>query len=230
MRLAGALARAEAWLVEPVEAREEPRLTVAAGLRPVVAVFGLARGCGATVVARALAVELAGRDRDGAATVSVPDGASAPALASGAAGRLSKALDDVPGCSTRASGSLCLVAGADTLRLVDTARHFAPLVLDEGGGPVGGVGASAADHLVLIGSPAVDPALAAVAGACLRRLGTEPIVVLNRAREPGGWESSAAVVLPESRLAARLALAGREPPGDLGATIAELADLLGAPR
>jgi hypothetical protein len=34
----------------------------------------------------------------------------------------------------------------------------------------------------------------------------------------------ATVELPESRLGSRIALAGREPPGALGAAVAELAD------
>ena len=39
-------------------------------------------------------------------------------------------------------------------------------------------------------------------------------------------EGRATLVLPRSRLAARLALGGREPPGEFGRAIARLADLV----
>ncbi len=59
----------------------------------------------------------------------------------------------------------------------------------------------------------------------LRRVGPEPITVLNRALgDDGPWTGRAGVELPESRMGAQLALAGREPRGDLGRALAELAD------
>ena len=60
--IAAALAAAGAWLLDPAEPARPETLTAPAALRPVVAVFGLAHGCGTTVVARALAAELARRD------------------------------------------------------------------------------------------------------------------------------------------------------------------------
>src|SRR6266545_3275945 len=63
------LAAAGAWLLDPAEPAPVETLTAPAALRPVVAVFGLARSYGATVVARALAAELARRDALGAAAV-----------------------------------------------------------------------------------------------------------------------------------------------------------------
>ena len=78
--LATALARVEDFLLEPAEPRLEE--SPASSLRrPVVAVFGLARHCGATTVARALAAELAARDA-GAAAVSSPMPAAGIPLAS----------------------------------------------------------------------------------------------------------------------------------------------------
>jgi hypothetical protein len=63
------------------------------------------------------------------------------------------------------------------------------------------------------------------------RVGPEPIVVLARARgEADLWDGRFAVSLPESRMAAQAALAGRSPRGALGAALAELADLIGAGR
>ncbi|MGH2744748.1 MAG: hypothetical protein ACRDN8_20155, partial [Thermoleophilaceae bacterium] len=65
----GALAAASSFLLEPAVPEPESFSPTPTGLRPLVAVFGLARGCGVTVVSRALAAELAGRDVEGAAAV-----------------------------------------------------------------------------------------------------------------------------------------------------------------
>ena len=83
-------------------------------------------------------------------------------------------------------------------------------------------------EVVVVATPAVEPALAAVAADCLGRLDREPIVVLNRTSprqtEPSRWDGHARHVLPESRMGAQLALSGREPRGSLGRAISELAD------
>jgi hypothetical protein len=220
------LAAAASWLLEP--AAPSPGAVVAAPAppRPVIAVFGLARGCGATVVSRALAAELASRDADGAAAVHCDARARAIPLATQAAARLARVLAEVPGADARAVGRLCLVGGAEGTALAEASRHHAPLVLDAGSTSLGGVPAALADQVVLVATPAVEPALAAVAGDCLERLGHEPIVVLNRA-EATGRESplEGAHPLPDARMGAQLALGGREPRGELGRAIAELADL-----
>ncbi len=212
------------WLLEPAEPEAAPPAG-AVGPRPVIAVFGLSRGCGATVVARALAAELAARDSAGAAAVSCEVRGSAVSLATQAATRLARALADVPGAATRAVGRLCLVGGADELALADCARHFAPLVLDAGSGGLGGRPAALADGMLLVASEASEPALAAVAAACLARVGPEPFVVVNGAGN-GAWRDRAAVMLPRSRMGAQLALGGREPRGELGRAIERLADLV----
>ncbi len=224
--LSTALAAAGAWLLEPARPAVEPVVSAPGALRPVVAVFGLRRGCGVTVVARALAAELAGRDATGAAAVHCDARAAGIPLATRAAGQLARMLAEVPGADTRAVGHLCLVGGAECGALADTARHIAPLVLDAGASALGGVTAALADEVVVLGNPAVEPALAGVAVECLARLGHQPIVVLNRGRADldADWSARAAVVLPESRMGAQLALGGREPRGPLGRAIAELAD------
>ena len=222
--IGAALARVEDWLLEPAEPRDAPGHTPSMATPPVVTVFGLARGCGATVVARALAAELATRHQ-GAAAVASPLPSGGIPLASGAALRLSRALADVPGARTRASGRLCLVDGSAPAALVDGARALAPVVLDAGDEPVGGILASLADCVVLVATPSVEPALASVAAGCLARLGREPFVALNRCRTASGWAGTAAVELPESRMAAQLALSGREARGELGRAVAGLADL-----
>jgi hypothetical protein len=217
--LAAALATAGAWLLEPAEPVQEPELAAPALPRPVIAVFGLARGCGATVVARALAAELASRDVHGAAAVHCEARVAGIPLATHAATRLARHLADVAGAETRAVGRLCLIGRADARALADTARHLAPLVLDAGSSSLGGVPAALADEVLVVSGPSTEPALAAVAADCLARVGHDPIVV-RRAREP----SPAAHVLPDSRMGAQLALGGREPRGELGRAIAELAD------
>jgi hypothetical protein len=205
--LAAALASAGAWLLEPAEPVREAELAAPALPRPVIAVFGLARCCGATVVARALAAELASRDVHGAAAVHCEARAAGIPLATHAAMRLARHLADVAGADTRAVGRLCLVGGADAGALADTARRLAPLVLDAGSSSLGGVPAALADEVLVVSGPSTEPTLAAVAADCLARVGHEPIVVRNRAREP--WP--AAHVLPDSRMGAQLALGGREP-------------------
>jgi hypothetical protein len=226
--IAAALAAAGAWLLEPAEPAPAQPPTAPAALRPVIAVFGLARGCGVTVVARALAAELARRDAVGAAAVHSDSNAAGIPLATPAAGRLARALAEVIGVDTRAVGRLCLIGGADSALVVDSARHAAPLILDVGATALGGAPAALADEVVVVATPTVEPALAGVAAECLGRLDREPIVVLNRTRpsrgEPQAWSRRAAHVLPESRTGAQLALSGREPRGILGRAIAELAD------
>jgi hypothetical protein len=223
--LGAVLARVEDWLLEPIEPLEGLNEAQSQGPPPVVTVFGLARGCGSTVVSRALAAELASR-HGGASAVASPLPAGGIPLASSAAVRLSRALADVPGARTRATGRLCLVDGSQPAALVDGARGLAPVVLDAGGEPVGGVHAALADCVVLVAAPTVEPALASVAGGCLARLGREPLVALNRCRLHTEWAGASAVQLPESRMAAQLALSGREARGELGKAVAELADLV----
>jgi hypothetical protein len=219
--MAGALGAAGSWLLEPPERAAAPA-AVQARERMVVAVFGLTRGCGATVVARALAAELGTRDCGAAAAVACDAPGTGVPLATPAAGRLARTLADVPGAATRALGRLCLVGGADPLALADCARHHAPLVLDAGSAVLGGSPAALADATVLVTSPASEPALAAVAAGCVARVGPEPLIVVNAGR----LADHAAVTLPRSRLGAQLALGGREPRGELGRAVARLADLV----
>jgi len=78
--------------------------------------------------------------------------------------------------------------------------------------------------------PRTEPALAAVVARSLGRVGPEPLVVVNRAEEGGqtSWSGRGAAELPDSRMGAQLALAGREPRGDLGRAVALLADRIEA--
>jgi hypothetical protein len=224
--LAAAVARVESFLLEPAEpvaAKHEP--PAVAPPRPVVAVFGLARRCGATVIARALAAELAGRDPAAAAAVASAGPRGGIPIATPAAGRLAESLADVPGATATAVGRLCLVEGAEPPALADVARHHAPLVLDAGNRAVEDLAASVADRVVLVAAPSTQPALARVAAACVRRAGREPLIVMNRAEANAEADPVPALALPESRMGAQLALGGRLARGELGRAVAALADL-----
>src|SRR3954470_3118439 len=163
-----AVSRAERWLLEPPPPR--PRAAEPAPeVRPVVAVIGLGPRCGATTVARALAVELARRARGGAALVSAAARAPAPALATAPARRLARAL---PPDVASAAGRLCLVVDDDpSLRELATSRP-APLVLDapHGRAPAGAL--ARADVGVLLASPRIEPALADAVAASFSRDGS----------------------------------------------------------
>jgi hypothetical protein len=219
---ASAAAAVESFFLEPVAPSPAADSAEPPEQRPVVCVFGLGRGCGVTVVARALAAELAVRDPAGTAAVCCDASPAGIPLATHAAARLAQLLDDVPGAEPRAMGRLCLVGGADPLRLSDTARHHAPLVIDAGSAALGGAPATVADRTVIVTTASIEPALAHVGAECVARTGPTPIVVLNRAPhdQPGS------LALPNSPLGARLALGGREARGALGVAIAALADLI----
>jgi hypothetical protein len=219
--LATVAAAVEGFFLEPVEVEPSAEAARPPEQRLVVCVFGLARGCGATVVARALAAELAARDPAGAAAVSCDARPAGIPLATHAATRLARTLEDVPGAGARAVGRLCLVGGADPLRLSDTARHHAPLVIDAGSEALGGAPAAVADRVLVVTTNGIEPALARVGAECIARVGPFPVIVLNRAPhdQPGAF------AVPNSPMGARLALGGREARGELGRAIAELADL-----
>ncbi len=226
--LAAALGAAVDWLVEPAaDAPTAPPAEVVVERleeRPVVAVVGLRPRCGATVVARALAAELAARDPGGAAAVTATGapGGGVP-LGLPAAGRLARTLTPVSGGTARACGRLCLVPVADTVRLADATRYLAPLVLDVGDPQEAHAAAAIAGAVVLVGGRGIEPALATLVAESLARVGPEPVIAWNRGGEHDP-PASAAVQLPEARLGARLALAGREPRGPLGSAIRSLVE------
>lgn len=230
--LAAALAKAGAWFIEPAEPVARP---VGVRARPAIAVVGLAAGCGTTVVARALATELARRDGAGAAVVAGGTGAGAMVPGGPAATRLARAIGTAGGLALGTAGRLCLVTGDETATVVDSARHLAPVVLDLGSAEPAGIGASLADHVVLVAPPRTEPALAAVVAGSLGRIGPPPMVLVNRVGATSGddadrWSGRAAFTVAESRTGARLALAGRDARRTLGTAISELADVCESPR
>ena len=229
---ASALAKAEAFLLEPVEAAARP---AAITLRPVVAVVALATGCGTTTVARAAAVELARRDSSGAAAVAGAATAGPLAVAGSHAGRLARAVGAGAGERVRAVGRLCLVEGCRPEALAGAVRHLAPLVIEVPYGDPAGVAVSLADHVLLVASPGVEPALATAVAASLAGIGPRPQVVLNRAIDDDngdveGWARGPVMRIRRSAAGARLALVGRDPRGALGGGVAEIADACAAVR
>jgi hypothetical protein len=232
---AGLLSAVADLFVEPLEPAEPPRaeaeLAWTRMARPVVAVAGLAPRCGTTTVARALAAELGLRDDGGAAIVSTEavSGGGIP-LGTPAAGRLGRAVQRSLPAQTRAVGRICLtVADRGDATLVDAARDLAPLVLDVAEPARISVAASLVDAVVLVGGPGAEPALAAVLAESLCRVGPEPVVVLNRDRDADErWEGRCALRLPDARMGAQLALAGREARGELGRAVARFADVVAA--
>lgn len=224
--VASALTAAAGWLVEPADqAGESSYGCQVAGEHAVVAVVGLAPGCGATAVARGLGAELAERDEDGSCVVTAASTGGGVALGLPAAGRLARSLAHLPGVSARACGRLCLAEGGDNASLAGAMLYRAPLVLDVASPQEAWVAAALADFVVLVAKPDVEPALAAVMAESLGRGADGLLIVLNRtAEEQGRWAGRAGLVLPESRMGAQLALAGREPRGALGRALADLAD------
>ena len=221
------LARAEAWLLEPAGADDSapasappasaPAPASPAPARLAVSVVGLARGAGATTVARALGVELARRDPGGVAVVmSERPAAAALPFATPAALRLARSLRALGCDGVRATGRLCLAAGLSL-----PVGLAAPVVLDAGRT---GTGTGGAGRTVLVAGAGAEPALAQVVFASFARGGRAPDLVASRVEDAAQWEAIGALVVGESRLASLRALAGREPGGRLGAVVRELAD------
>lgn len=225
--VSGLLRRAGEWLIEPAPdvggRRTGPLAVVPPRSYPLVGVVGLARKCGATTIARALAAELASR-HGGAAVVAspgrpavVPLGSSAPAA------HLAQTLARLD--ERRAAGRLCLAACADAEVLASVTREVAPAVMEVEPGCAALDAARVLDRILLVASPGLEPALAAAVAETIAAVGEPPLLAVNRAVDHGPWLVHAEVLVPDSRVGARLALAGREPRGWLGKAVKQLADL-----
>ncbi len=227
--VSGLLRRAGEWLVEldataaPSPAGKAALAAVPSRSYPLVGVVGLARRCGVTTIARALAAELAKR-HGGAAVVAsparpavVPLGSSAPAAL------LVETLAQLD--ERRAAGRLCLAACADAGMLAATTRQVAPAVMEVQPGSAAVEAACVLDRILLVASPRLEPALAATVAETIAAVAEPPVVAVNRAPDHGPWLLHADVLVPDSRVGARLALAGREARGWLGRAVGQLADL-----
>jgi hypothetical protein len=222
--VANALTSVADWLVQPADQVVAVREHAPdASPRLVVAVAGLRRRAGATTVARAIGAALAAGDRAGACVVTSPGGGAAVPLGLPAAGRLTRRLAPLVTGRTRACGRLCLVDGTDQATLCTVALGFAPVVIDVATPAEAASAASLADHVVLVADPGTEPSLAAVIAESLAVVGPSPVIVVNRhGRASERWKGEDHLGLPESRLAAQLAAAGREPRGPMGDVVADL--------
>jgi hypothetical protein len=221
------LRRAGEWLVEPapdvVPARPQ-RLTVVPPRRyPLVGVVGLARRCGATTVARALAAHLASRNGGAAVVASPTRPAIVPLGSSAPAAELAETLAQLD--ERRTAGHLCLAACSDAELLASATRQVAPAVMEVEPGCAALDAARVLDRIVLVASPALEPALAAAVADTIAAVAEPPAIAVNQASDHGPWLMHADVLVPDSRVGARLALAGREPRGWLGKAVEQLADL-----
>lgn len=227
--VASALTSAAGWLIEPAPAPEVVEPAPAhREPRPVVAVAGLRRGAGVTTLARALGAALGVRDPCGACVVTAAAGGASVPLGLPAGGRLSRRIAPFIDGRARPCGRLCLVEDADRACLSAVARDVAPLVLDVSDPAEAAAAVSVADHVLLVAGPETEPALAAVVAESLGLVGPPPLVVVNRSgRASERWAAEPHVPVPESRLAAQLAGAGREPRGPVGQAVAALAERVG---
>ena len=222
--VAAALAHVEEWLLDPAEGGGTDRQAPAPDEPPIVAVVPLAPRCGSTTVARGLGAVLATRSAVGAALVCGQSGNVALSLSTPAASRLGRSVGAWVDAPNRVSGRLCLVEGDARIARAAALRNQCALVVDVTYGADASEAAALADLVVLVAAGDTEPSLAAVVGAALARSGPEPLLVLVRADADSPAREHAHVVLPDARLASRIALAGREPPGTLGSGLAELAD------
>ena len=219
------LARAGEWLVAPPADVRPPRPEAPPAdpdpPRPLVAIVGLAPRAGASTIARAVAVRLAALDPRRSAVLHAADRPRA-ATATPAAARLTRGLA-ADGCEARAVGRLCVVPADHPLPPLAGSRP-APLVIDVPHAHPAEGAVALADHVVLVATPDVEAALARAAEESLRRAGASLSTVIARVAGDPPAGPSHALIVPESRLAAHLTLACREPRGTLGEVATELAE------
>ena len=225
--VAAALARAQAFLLEPAPASPLPSPPSAFGA-PVratvrdlkVAVVGLTPGCGSSTIARGLAIALGGQGARSAQLISVAadgDGNSGGWLAD----------------KTFAGGSRWEVPGGlDGDAIVEHASTIARVA----GGPVAIVwdlasseigrarqAALEADAVVLVAGDRSKPALAQLVSCMLSERFGRVLLVATRVADPSRWRGRAIASVPESRLGAALLARGRRPAGGLGAALVQIA-------
>ncbi len=206
------------FLIEPIERPALSTRVLTDAL--VVAVIGMAPGCGTTTVARLLALALAERSEGSAAVVvssERPGGWGWP----GAGGRLARKL----GGSASGRGRLAFLPPDGLRSAVDHSRGLAPVVAEVGYGANWAIAASLADLCVLVAGADADGALLTLVAGEVMAVGAAPLVVINRV-ESG---AEADVLLPDAGLAARLVRAGVRPTGPLWGGATNLGDLCKVP-
>ena len=220
--LAAALARAQSFLLEPAT----PPTALARRPPPPIqleqielAVLGSKPGCGASTVACCLASALAVPGARPAHVITLSDGLSRQptprALAGGAVWEVPLALAE-PGEVAEYGAALGGLAGRPSV-----------VVWDVPAGEAGRADLVACDAqtVVVVVPGAGEPALGELLGRMLAERFGRVLVVANRA-DPAKWRGRADACLPESRIAARLAVRGRPPGGAYAEALGELTALL----
>jgi hypothetical protein len=220
--LAAMLARAQSFLLEPAT----PPAALARRPPPPIqleqvelAVLGSKPGCGASTVACCLASALAVPGARPAHVITLSEGLSrqpAPrVLAGGAVWEVPLALRE-PREVAEYGAELGGLAGRPSVVVWDVpaceARRAELVACD-------------AQAVIVIVPGAGEPALGELLGRMLAERFGRVLVVANRA-DPAKWRGRADACLPESRIAARLAVRGSPPGGGFADALGELIELL----
>jgi uncharacterized protein (DUF3820 family) len=218
---AAALARAQGFLLAPAaETSAAPAgeftLHPSAVARPLrVAVIGLTRRSGATLVACGLAHALAVAGvRESHLLTLAGEGPDRAARAAAV---------------TRWELPPALREPAEVAEYGETVGRLAggpaALVWDFSAADSGLAGAAirASDCAVAVASGSAEPALAALVCSMLAERVGDVLLVANRVLDPDRWRGRCLAALPESRLGAFTAARGRMPGGELGLALRRLA-------
>jgi hypothetical protein len=214
--LAAVLARAQSFLLEPAAA---PPAEIAETPPPVhyplqVAVIGLSRRSGATLVARGLAQALIARGRADTHVLSFAgEDSERPARLGPVTGweiplalREPSEVAEYGATVGRLGGPAATLvwdfSAADSERAAEALR--------------------ASDRVVAVASAGAEPALAALVCSMLAERAGSVLLAANRVREPELWAGRCAVILPESRLGVLSLAHGRLPGGELGTALRRL--------
>jgi hypothetical protein len=228
--LAGALAHAQRFLLEPADAARKPPRTGEphlAAFEPEhleVGVLGLSRRCGASTVARGLALALSVPGARSSHVIAVSPRAGS-ATAGGSTGGVSQW--DVPPSlidSTEIAeygGMVARLAGRPAAHVwdIDPSRvERAALVIGQ------------MDRVLAVADGTGEPSLAELVTDMLSERFGSVLLVANRARDAERWDRRAIACLPESRIAAALVARGRRPGGAYWAALSELRALVEGAR
>lgn len=230
--LAAALARAQGFLLEPKEASpnapSEREPDQVAGLEPgqvEIAVLGLSAGCGASTVARGIALSLCVAEARTSHVISVGRRVPRSAPARGSPSGISQW--DVP---------LSLNDEAEVAQygqmVVRLAGRPAAIVWDVDPGQVERAASAVArvDRILMVADGSGEPSLAELVSDMLAQRFGRVLLVANRVREVERWDRRAIACFPDSRIAAALVARGRRPGGAFWAALSQLRALLEGPE
>jgi hypothetical protein len=219
--LTAALARAHGFLLAPAAetgavSANELVLRPSAVARPLrVAVIGLTRRSGATLVARGLAHALAVPGLRESHLLSLAGAAPDRAARAGVVRRweVPPALRE-PAEVAEYGETVGRLAGGTAALVWDFSAADSSLAT---------AAIRASDRAVAVASGSAEPALATLVCSMLAERVGDVLLVANRVLDPDRWTGRCVVALPESRLGAFAAARGRMPGGELGLGLRRLA-------